>query len=397
MLDIKEISIFLSSPGDLAAEREIAKSVCDEINLDRGRMEGFHLTLLRWETHAHPGMDERSQSIINKDIGDQYDIFLGLMGNRFGTPTGTWRSGTEEEFRIALDRRNSTGKPSIHFYFSLAPTIPSLIDPDQLKMVHEFRNRLPDLGILYWQFTGPTDLRIALHRHISKEISDLLHNQKAMLAKVSDVILAESSFDPLSNWKYLISVDPTVAIMEMLREGTKSLNLLTAETNGISSAISKISKGIGAEAKKIAVFNKSAHKDQRQFITIIKNVIRILDDYSEYLIGALPKLYRHMNEALTKLQRAINISRANEMLSAADAMAYVGIIQTLKSAMPTILESLESFEKALSNWPNLFENLDFSKKKALSLSKDLTSFFLFSIKTADSILSDVKGDECGIT
>ena len=67
-------------------------------------MDDFVLDLLRWETHTRPGIGQSAQDVINPQIGDDYDIFLGMFGIRFGTPTREWQSGTEEEFRRALSR-----------------------------------------------------------------------------------------------------------------------------------------------------------------------------------------------------------------------------------------------------------------------------------------------------
>jgi hypothetical protein len=45
-----------------------------------------------------------------------YGIYLGIMSKRFGTPSGPYGSGTEKEFRDALERWGKTGAPWILFY-----------------------------------------------------------------------------------------------------------------------------------------------------------------------------------------------------------------------------------------------------------------------------------------
>jgi hypothetical protein len=48
------------------------------------------LELAKWETHVWPGFGEDAQSVINDRLGE-YDIFVGVSWNRFGTPTGRRR------------------------------------------------------------------------------------------------------------------------------------------------------------------------------------------------------------------------------------------------------------------------------------------------------------------
>ena len=81
------------------------KSIIDESNkilLDSDSDIRFELVM--WETDTFPSIGKDAQSIINEQIGDDYDIFVGLMWTRFGTPTPRAGSGTEEEFNLALEK-----------------------------------------------------------------------------------------------------------------------------------------------------------------------------------------------------------------------------------------------------------------------------------------------------
>ena len=104
------------------------------------------LELLRWETHAYPSMG-RPQSVINAQIGD-YDVFVGILWKRFGTPTGRAESGTEEEFRLAFDSWKKTKRPHILLYFYTAPLVPpkSAEEVRQLGLVIDFRERKKQRG-----------------------------------------------------------------------------------------------------------------------------------------------------------------------------------------------------------------------------------------------------------
>ena len=64
---------------------------------------GLDLELVRWETHVRPGIAADAQAVVNPQIGP-YDLFIGILWNRFGTPTGRAESGTREEFDQAYAR-----------------------------------------------------------------------------------------------------------------------------------------------------------------------------------------------------------------------------------------------------------------------------------------------------
>jgi hypothetical protein len=93
-------SLFVASPGDVADERNRLEEIIRELNITWSRELGIRLELVRWETHAYPGISQDAQAVINEQIPADYDLFIGLMWCRYGTPTGRAGSGTIEEFQF---------------------------------------------------------------------------------------------------------------------------------------------------------------------------------------------------------------------------------------------------------------------------------------------------------
>ena len=50
------------------------------------------------DANAYPGFGTDPQGVVNEEIGDDYEIFIGPLWSRFGTPTPRAFSGTQEEF-----------------------------------------------------------------------------------------------------------------------------------------------------------------------------------------------------------------------------------------------------------------------------------------------------------
>ena len=165
------VQIFVSSPSDVTEDRVQLEGVIEELNKTVASALGLRLELLRWETHARPGLGIDAQDVINRQIGDDYDIFIGIMWTRFGSPTTSSSSGTEDEFERALARaRRKPGSVRILFYFKDTRIAPSEIDPDQWSKIAEFKVRLRNEGLLYSEYSGPFDDFVRVH--LARELID---------------------------------------------------------------------------------------------------------------------------------------------------------------------------------------------------------------------------------
>ncbi|MCX6600910.1 MAG: DUF4062 domain-containing protein [bacterium] len=149
------VQAFVSSPDDVREERDCLEDVVRELNSTWSKSLGIRLELIRWETDGYPGFGSDAQDVLNRELPDDYDIFLGIMWTRFGTPTGRAGSGTEEEFNRAY-RRYKEGEHDLKilFYFKNAPIEPDKVDAAQLASVRRFRDGLGEMGSLYWIFNN---------------------------------------------------------------------------------------------------------------------------------------------------------------------------------------------------------------------------------------------------
>ena len=130
-------SIFIASASDLNDERQVFRQVVQEINAIKANSIGVHLEPLGWEDTL-PGRG-RPQSLINKDVG-RSDLFVLLLWKRWGSATGLYSSGVEEEFELAKGLNESQGgRPEMWIYFKDVSD-DMLTDPGpQLQKVLEFR------------------------------------------------------------------------------------------------------------------------------------------------------------------------------------------------------------------------------------------------------------------
>ena len=169
--------VFMASPGDLSDEREAVRRAAEHVNTLFSAVSTVRLSVVGWE-HVQPGFG-RPQAIINPLV-DQCDVFVGMLNLRWGTPTGQFSSGFEEEYEQAARRTKELGRPYLAVFFKEVPK-DRLEDPGQeLTKVLNFRRRLEDEHIaLYKQFSTIEDFELKITRYLSSVIVDQLQNYPA--------------------------------------------------------------------------------------------------------------------------------------------------------------------------------------------------------------------------
>ncbi|GAG41813.1 unnamed protein product [marine sediment metagenome] len=121
---VKEYHIFIASPGDVDAARQAVREFFNEFNTTTAANWSVRFTVVDWENYSTAGVG-RPQELITKQTLERFReslaLVIGIMGQRFGSPTGTHESGTQEEFEWALDHHQQTGWPEIKWFFWKIP------------------------------------------------------------------------------------------------------------------------------------------------------------------------------------------------------------------------------------------------------------------------------------
>jgi formylglycine-generating enzyme required for sulfatase activity len=195
------IRVFVSSPGDVPAERAVLDSVVKGINTTDGQHRGFRLEVFRWETNTTPKIGPKPQPVVDAQT-PPYDIYLGIMSVRFGTPTDTAGSGTEEEFNAALAKWQTLGEPWIMFYFNDAANLKEVRKQlAQYTKVCEFRERLEKQGLVagYEGVEGDdSTFRTKVDLHLRRVVHEIFPKPKSQLPP-----LPETSTPPTAVEHYL--------------------------------------------------------------------------------------------------------------------------------------------------------------------------------------------------
>ncbi|HEV3409586.1 MAG TPA: AAA family ATPase [Chthoniobacterales bacterium] len=149
-----ELRIFVSSPGDVAREREIARRIID-------RLQGEFAAQIRlapyfWE--HEPMLSNAGDYQENIPAPAEFEVFLCLLWSRLGTRLHpkqrtregqTYKSGTEYEFKNALeaarasvDAQHPRGRPEMLVFIKKAPLV---IEPEPKTVRDERYRQFDDL------------------------------------------------------------------------------------------------------------------------------------------------------------------------------------------------------------------------------------------------------------
>ena len=186
---VRRIRIFISSPGDVKEERKLLESIIrDELQTSIGNEHGLFLEPILWEKLARPGLGD-IQANVAEQLGE-YDIFVGIFWNRFGTPTLRYESGSEEEFYDAYQKWMTDTSRPVMMYFSERPDKTDLtkMDPDamieraqQMKRLKQFRTNIEEKG-LHWTYKDLEAFRQQVTRHLRGAILSLVPDAPTLVS-----------------------------------------------------------------------------------------------------------------------------------------------------------------------------------------------------------------------
>lgn len=162
---VRRLYVFVSSPSDVADERTAVCKVIHKID-SLFQTENVDVRAAKWEDIS-PDAGE-PQAIINPLV-DRCDCFIGILARRWGTPTGRYSSGFEEEFYRALERRRGGNAPKMAIFLANLSQDEMEAPDAQLRMVLDFREKLKtERLVLYGTYNSVDDL--------ASQVETTLHN-----------------------------------------------------------------------------------------------------------------------------------------------------------------------------------------------------------------------------
>jgi tetratricopeptide (TPR) repeat protein len=168
-VDLTGYKIFIASPSDLADERDVVRSEIARCNEAEAMQQGTVLIAVGHEDH--PGGVGRPQILLNETI-TECDLIVLMFWKRWGSPPhppdGTYSSGTEQEYHVAMDCLRDPAQPmdGMLVMFKGVPD-EEMAEPDeQLQRVLDFQRQIQ--GEQYYRpFSNDDELRYKVRRWLT--------------------------------------------------------------------------------------------------------------------------------------------------------------------------------------------------------------------------------------
>jgi len=348
-ITLKKLRIFAASPSNMATERARLEGVLDELKL-LAEYIGVTLEFVDWR-QVVPDLGRPEQVILDQLEPGTWDVFIGILWHRFGTPpqktdpqTGKeYLSGTEEEFRIAYRLWHQHKRPRVMFYWCKRNPPFDEIEAIQFQRVKDFFAEFaPDARHpgLYQTFDSVEEFERLIRQNLTNfllQYSEKVNRRSVTLQEVQSVI--QSPPDTLPR---------RAAFFGREKEMEKVLRALSPEERGWGVVIDGIG-GIG----KTALAVEAAYRCQEQglfdaFIFVTAKQKRLEPSG----IKAETRAASTLDEFINETARALGQPNIAKLIGDHKIQSLLDILQNICALL--IYDNLETLTKeeqeALADW-----------------------------------------------
>lgn len=367
------IRVFVASPNDVVEERKALEGVLRELNTTLAKDLGLYIELVSWETDSLPGVSTDPQAVINEQIGDDFDVFLGIMWTRFGTPTDRAGSGTEEEFDRAYKRwKKDPDALRVMFYFKNAPISPSDVEIDQLANVLAFKEKLSEeKGVYFWSFSSTTEFEQFARMHLAKQMrnwagTDMSNANSRSVSEEADKL--ESAYV-----EAIVYYDEDEGFLDLIENGLEEADRgrealgrmsdaqtdLTTRVKKRTSEFEAVEKDDPASLKIYKRISNSTAQDMEEFVARMESEVPIFSGGFSSFIESFGKAALIVPDFKDSEETQKNLSEALDALSA---------------LLPTISETteqMEGFRDTISDLPRITTRFNRAKRSTVSVTQSL--------------------------
>jgi hypothetical protein len=345
---------------------------------------------VRWETHGYPGVGRDPQDVLNRELTDAPDIFIGMLWGWYGTPTGRAGSGTEEEFTRALARyRADPTAVRIMFYFKDAPIAPSAIDPDQLGRVQKFQASLGSEGTLYWRF-GALDeferlLRLHLARQIQEVVSDRDTHRTLSVPAASPVATSADGLEELGLLDFLDQVD------EYFGSLSEITGRITSETTFLGERMQERTREM-----KEAATESHGQIGRREARALIEKAAGDMDQFVARMKTEIPLFRETLRKGADSVARAALMGGAMATEDRKQVQEARSVLATFRDALASAHNSTDSFKASVQGLPRMTAVLNRAKRETAAVLQEIVDSLEEGRRTVSETiraLGVLQGDE----
>jgi methyl-accepting chemotaxis protein len=348
--------VFVASPSDLIPERDALEGAIAELNQTVGRTQNIRLELLRWETGTHPAFGADPQSLVNQQIREDYDIFVGLFWYRFGTATPRSGSGTQEEFERAYERfLRSPQSIEIMFYFKDAPVSPSRIDAAQLDKVLRFREQVAERGLL-GTFSSTEEFQALARMHLTRVISTW--EQRAALGPAPE----DLSIDEPATTEADLPEEP--GFLDLVEASSENFALANAVVNRIATYISDFSEAMRELTVRMDEIDAATPAGTAEAKRAVNSFAQRMHHFASQLSSDIPLLREPFGTAIGATQGAAQLLADFPGDPRPQLEGNLAGLRNLERTIPETIGVIASMRQNLERLPRVTTQFNRSRRTA---------------------------------
>ncbi len=421
---ITRLTIFISGTSETESEKSGIKTVAADLSKKLENTHGVTIKVKKWPDDFRPAVSEDPVDEIIRQLDGDFDIYLGLLGSRFGEPTSRAESGTEHEFNYAISHyHKDTSSIRIFFYFKKSHENAFEIDPMQLEKVQQFKKKLPSLGVLYKEFNDIEDfLNI-----VSDDLYDLITNEwqqdkwevrKVEKSKIEQGSQIEVETNQTDNKEIVTTEqkirsilteqeddddddDDDIYLLDILRDLHESkdsilenMDLISEYTKDLGDNVSRQTEEMNIIQSRMATYqHMGGSRESQKLISQLSNIVNtVADEMESYSRKLNPQVSNLPNELNIFLENYSKLYKYQTSIPNLDNEEIEEAFDSLEFFIGKMIETKDSmirFQKTISEILALTRKFKRSRKRAAASIGQLVAALTIGINKGQVILSDL--------
>jgi hypothetical protein len=386
--EIKQINLFISCPGDIKDELNSIEVIVKEFNKTFGKISNFLIQIVHWNEDTYTDIGEDGQEIINNQI--DYDILIGILWMKLGTPTKRDKSGTVEEINRAIENPK---KQQLIYFKTATPSNLNAINTSELDDIMEFKKELSK-KLLYKEFESIEKFETLFRLNLSSLMKDKFIDKQENIEISTEIVLPKKDVKYQNIVSLIDEIENSakgnfedIDVFEINENGSECFDNITINLTTITDYLEKLTINLNKGTEEINQANNI--KDTRLKLSRAKKVINRLsnelDEFNDEINSELPNFSENLKEVGKVTSDIFLTLKSYRGTDEHDIESNtIAFRDSMESAMNATAEML----REIMNWPPINLKFNTSRRNTEVTLKDLTKEIMFGLTLIDEALDN---------
>lgn len=380
METVRRVTVFVACTSDHSAEVDAVRKAADTVN-KLPSSDDVVIRVQHWQADVTPSLNSDAQEAVNVQIGRNWDIFVGILGHRIGTPTARAESGLAEEIRFALEQRGRLPAECIQIYRKTKLPSADDIDIDQLVGVESLLRECSGAGAFVARFSEPSDLANISVIALSKAVCQLASAGGGVGAGGMEVARSGSHESG--------SDGNEIGILDCQEIGEAAMTRAVAAIEVFVANTEELNEGICEHTERLGLLGPlSSVGDKKKSVNAAAEV---MERYVVQSRVAIDEMEINLNQSMEMWSSSIGMSVRDGLGDQADIASFRHVLIESTSRVVIVLQQFEDFRSSVAALPSLTTRLNRAKKQTVEILSRVIGVlesYLESSRSLEAILEE---------